>query len=32
MELEMQLVKLVLGWIAVIVLSASLGVLLAWRG
>jgi hypothetical protein len=32
MELEMQQVKLVLGWIATIVLSAFMGVLLAWRG
>jgi hypothetical protein len=32
MELEMDKVKEVLGWIAVVVLSAFIGVMLAWRG
>jgi hypothetical protein len=29
---KMKMVKEILGWIAVIVLSAFIGVLLAWRG
>ena len=32
MEHKMDKVKEVLGWIAVVVLSAFIGVLLAWRG